>query len=110
MTEPVKATESEPRFPLHGFGSCKLCGQEVGKDDDRLTLARENLRLAKIIAEHTAALDSARREIEKLRGALEFYANGFDKKLTNSMMGVNTPALADGGKIAREALATKETL
>jgi hypothetical protein len=42
--------------------------------------------------------------VKELKEALEFYATGFDKKLTNSMMGVNTPALLDGGKRARLAL------
>lgn len=48
--------------------------------------------------------------VERMKTALEFYANGFSPKLTESMMGVNTPAYGDRGLRAQQCLAELEKL
>ena len=49
-------------------------------------------------------LEEAADEIKLLRETVEFYATGFNKKLTESMMGEYTPALVDRGARAQATL------
>lgn len=57
----------------------------------------------------TRQLEEAEKRIAVLEQTLEFYATGFAKKLTESMMGQYTPALVDGGARARAALTSATT-
>lgn len=123
-TEPVKATDSEPRFPIriHVSGKTihdgpKMWSVEYLSNDEHAAVCagieEEHLRaysdaLKSMREEHTAALDSARREIKEEVGKRWDVAHAYE--LENGSLKQQVEDLRAKLAVAKETLKKAEAV